>query len=131
MEIKLIIIMLISIWYTYSWIKGQKLFFLSLLPKVNKYINLVFGPFLPNGNSYWIQQIYTRSTYPICTSVQRILISVWVIVKIHQIIFFSSKSDHRVCSRDCIKVIFIVSPSQNLAYYGINAHAFWCRRINL
>lgn len=91
MEIKLIIIMLISIWYTYSWIRGQKLFILFLLPKVNKYINLVFGPFLPNGNSYWIQQIYTRSTYPICTSVQRILISVWVIVKIHQIIFFFFK----------------------------------------
>lgn len=57
MEIKLF-----SIWYIYSLIKSQKLFFLSFLPKVYKYINLVFGPFLQNRNSYETQQTYIVHT---------------------------------------------------------------------
>lgn len=106
MEIKLF-----SIWYIYSLIKSQKLFFLSFLPKVYKYINLVFGPFLQNGISYEMQQLY--STYPI-----NVLLSygfwflyelLWKFTKWY--FFLPQKVTTRFVQGIVLKLTFIVSPS--------------------
>lgn len=104
-------ITLFSIWYIYSLIKSQKLFFLSFLPKVYKYINLVFGPFLQNGISYEMQQLY--STYPI-----NVLLSygfwflyelLWKFTKWY--FFLPQKVTTRFVQGIVLKLTFIVSPS--------------------